>query len=185
MDDRDKPGALLRATSFTLEGRKLSGDAGPLDLSTVTEALFVNRVIRRTRTMRLELNKTCRIAYAAPENAWATDPDAHSFLTLCRDILRALPPEARITLDERRGARLVMFGIGVMGILLGAGVFAAALATGVSSGRLAAAAVPMLGLVGLGAFIARTYAPARKPRTATPKALAEVLDGILARNARG
>ncbi len=185
MDDPDKPGALTGPTRFTLEGRQLSGDAGPLDLSTVTEALFVNRVIRRTRTMRLELNGTCRISYAAPENAWATDPDAHSFLTLCRDILHALPPEARITLGERRGARLVMFGIGVAGILLGAGVFAVALATGASSDRLVAAAVPMLVLVGLGAVIARTYAPARKPRTATPKALAAVLDGILARNAPG
>jgi len=165
-----------------LDGAVLSGPDWQLDLGGVAQGAFVNHVLRGSRMMRLDLwqGDTRRsISCTVGAQGWRTDQGARAFLTLARDALDAMAPDATITLGERGRSRLVMFAIGVVALVTGLGLLAAAVASGVSAERLAAAAVPVLGLAAIGGVMSFAYAPWKRPPQATPAALAKVLGGII------
>jgi hypothetical protein len=99
---------------------------------------------------------------------YAETPDARQHWAAVAAILRALAeaqPGAEVTLGPSRGPNLVMFGIGLFGLIAGGTIGAGALA----GGRFAAAAVPatLLLMIGLALVIAHwPWAPRKRRRAA-------------------
>jgi len=181
-----KPALMRGAVVCKVSADRLqSGDEWQVELADVHAAAFSTQVVGDARFTRLDLwtgEQMRSLSYTANAKGWRDDPDARVFLSLVRDVLRMLAevsPDLEVTLGSRGGPRLAMFAVGVVSILAGGGIFAAALATGISGERLAAAAVPMLLLVGLGGLLAFSYSPWRKPTIAGPKAIAAMIDGMI------
>jgi hypothetical protein len=181
-----KPALLRGKRTYALDAAVLTlHDDTSVELAAITGAGFVNQSLSRNRIMRLDLwvgSVKHSIGYNSAEAAWRTDPNAHAFLRLVRDVLLALAearPDLLVTLGETGRARFAMFLVGVVSAVFGVALFVAALATGISTDRIAAGAIPMLLMLALGAMIMRAYWPWRAPPTGTAGAVANVVDQVI------
>lgn len=172
----------------TLDGSLLSGPRESLDLTQVTGARLVDNRIRRSLMRRLELTHpkgTFTIAINIARNTPADDPDLASHRALIRAVatqLAAQDPHMPVAIGEGPRARLAMFIVGVLALLIGLGIGIAASITGISGDRMAAAAAPMLALIALGVITVQSNRPwGDDPQipAATLPLMIDALDGRL------
>ncbi len=182
-----KPALLKPAQTWELEGPILRGPGQVVDLRDVSDAGMSEHVIKRTRMRRLELVTSkgkLHLGLNQDEHLPAWDQDRAAHRALCSAIAERLAevhPDMAVAMGTTGGARWGMFVVGALSLLVGLGIGIAAMITGVSGDRMAAAAVPMLGLILLGFVVVRSHAP-WKPVPKVPVALVpailEALDGV-------
>ncbi|WP_204115367.1 hypothetical protein [Shimia biformata] len=164
--------ALLRTRRYfdlTEDGLACRSRDGTLDWQVawpdLTRVVFVDHHVERQLMWRLDLicgDTVRRIAINIPEQGAKSDPDLAEFVDLIAGISEALAaarPEMRVSLGEYGRAKWGMLAVGVLSAVTGLGVLIAALVGGVSTDRMAAAAVPMLLLMALGALVIRAHHP--------------------------
>lgn len=168
---RYRPAALSGEVELCLDGSTLviTGE-GTLDLAEVDSAFLEMRTFGDARMVRLDLFRgetRQSLGFNASSVGYAENPDARQHWAAVAAILRALAevqPGAEVTLGPSRGPNLVMFGIGLFGLLAGGTIGAAAFV----DGKVAAAApAVLLLLLGLALVIAHwPWAPRRRRRAA-------------------
>jgi hypothetical protein len=168
---RYRPAALSGEVELCLDGTTLiiTGE-GTLDLTEVDSAFLEMRTFGDARMVRLDLFRgTTRqsLGFNASSVGYADNPDAREHWAAVAAILRALAevqPGAEVTLGPSRGPNLVMFGIGIFGLIAGGSIGAAALVDGTVA---AAAPAVLLLLIGLALVIAHwPWAPRKRRKAA-------------------
>lgn len=174
--------ALLRGVSdWQIAGHTLTGPTGDCDLTTVTQLRWVNHRIGDNQMLRLDLRTrhgSTQIALNIAANTGQDDPDRKAHLALCSEVAQTLAaqnPALIVFLGESTGARWAMFAVGLFTLSGGLGLAVAIGITGVSSDRLGAVTMPVLMLIGLGAFLIKANGPWRKPLKTNVSTLTKIL----------
>lgn len=161
--------AMMRSTQvYRVDGAtltRLENDAPlwQLDLSAVSSVSYAQTSVNGVTSRYLELEAEGQIRRLSQTG----DPSGpgKDFTTLVTAVLRALNtarPDIQIGWGIRGHARVVLFFLGLLCLLVGIGLPVAAIASGVSSDRFAAAALPSLLLLALGVVFSwanRPWAP--------------------------
>ena len=184
-----KPALLVGRVHYTLGHENLictdkhGAEKWRLGWGNITKAGFVEHKVKASRMRRLDLMTGNRadkqsISYTSGLGDPAADPDGVAQLDLMAAILDRLAaddPAFQVSVGEYGRARVAIFAIGLATLAGAVGLMALVLATGVSQDRAAAASVPALMLVLLGAGLTYAYAPWRD----VPQALASAFAGAL------
>jgi hypothetical protein len=184
-----RPAPLRGVQEWALKGTVLHAPDGRLELSQVRQARLVDKVIYGSRMRRLDLKTasgTTRIALSISRFAGHQESNLTAHLGLMRAVARRLAvirPDLSVEIGESGGARLIMFGIGLVTLLSAVGMIVAMLMTGLSTDRMAAAAVPMLMLLALGALLVKANHPWRTLPSVPVATLDAVLDGLVGADA--
>ncbi|THD75660.1 hypothetical protein E7681_04180 [Thalassobius vesicularis] len=146
-----RPTQVYRVDGATLTRLENDAPLWQLDLSAVSSVSYAQTSVSGVTSRYLQLEaegQTRRLSQTGAPSGPGDD-----FTTLITTVLRALHaarPEIQIGWGIRGRARVVMFVLGVLCLLVGIGLPVAAIASGVSSDRFAAAALPSLLLLALG-----------------------------------
>ena len=180
-----KPALLRAAQDWRLNGTKLDGPGGHIDLSNVEKAAFVDQAMKGHRFTRLDLmesDRTLSISITSPASG-VPDPDREEFFAVLLAVAQVLAdrqPGLPVAIGEYGRTALIMFSIGVLSLLFGLGIGFAALASGLSGERLGAAAVPVLLLVAFGGTLGwarRPWKPALQISAASLPLIFEAYSG--------
>jgi hypothetical protein len=167
---RYRPAALSGEVELCLDGstRVITGE-GTLDLAEVESAFLEMRTFGDSRMVRLDLVRgetRQSLGFNASSLGYAENPDARQHRAAVAAILRALAevqPGAEVTLRASRGPNLIVFGIGLFGLIAGGTIGTAALV----DGTIEAAVPAVLLLLGLALVIAHwPWVPRRRRRAA-------------------
>lgn len=176
-----RPALLRRVADWHIAGHTLTGPDGDCDLRSVTRLRWVNHRIADSRMTRLDLESptgTTQIALNIGSAAGDDDPDRAAHLALCASVAQLLASHNSalpVYLGDSPGAQWAMFAVGLLTLAGGLGLAIAIGISGLSSDRLSAVAMPVLLLIGLGAFIVKANGPWRKPVQISVEGLTKVL----------
>ncbi|MEC3862260.1 hypothetical protein VK792_13280 [Mesobacterium sp. TK19101] len=179
-----RPAPLRAQVTYRLEPGLLHGPHGTLELSNVTRAALVDHVIRGQRMRRLDLYTGKRVVHIGlnrDASLPVTDSDRAAHHALCRALATHLAentPDLPVAIGETGGARWAMFAIGASSLLFSLGILIAAAVSGISGDRMAAAALPMLMLAGLGVLLIQGNAPWKKQPTLPATLLPAMIDAL-------
>lgn len=176
-----RPALLRGVADWQIAGHTLTGPDGDCDLRSVTQLRWVNHMIVDSRMTRLDLIApagTTQIAINIGAAADEDDPDRTAHKALCSRVAQTLAGHNSalpVYLGESPGAQWAMFAVGLFTLAGGLGLAVAVGVSGLSSDRIGAVAMPVLLLIGLGAFIVKANGPWRKPVQISVQGLAKIL----------
>lgn len=179
-----RPAPLRPEVTYRLEPEVLHGPHGALALSDVSGATLVDHVFRGQRMRRLDLytgRRVMRVGLTCDAALPVTDTCRAAHHALCHALAQHMAetkPDVPVTIGETGGARWIMFGIGVAALLLGLGILIGAVVSGISGDHMAAAALPMLMLAGLGIVLIQGNAPWKKQPTLPAGLLPAMIDAL-------
>ncbi len=160
---RYRPAPSSAPDCWHLDGTVLSGPGGQLDLRTIDGAAFTDQTKKGWLLRRLDLRSAgqeLRLGLVHPTDASSDAIDEHlAVLSAVAQVLGDLQPNLPIAVGTRRRLRLARFFMGTLALAVGLGIATWAAMAGWTGDRMALAALPMLGLGGVGVALMQTNVP--------------------------